>query len=213
MSGPSQTYGPVAFMKIKSSQFGRMELVVRYIGPDNHVVAMNKRNKIIFGLYVKDANNCRNSTFWVEEAVVKDLSECGPKFYGIYGINDISPYEHSWLYGEIDPETVVLSGTIPFDPLPSKPPTALDIVTPIESLEPKVQEKTLDLSFKPTALESQVTIGSIWTNGKKTWVIQDTAVETLGGRSKVRVWITDPAGKYGQAVYADGIAREYKRKK
>ncbi len=214
MSINRNEYGPVAFMKIYDSTIRNLKVIIKSVNTEtNHIVAINADNKVAFGWIAKSIiGNPKHTAVVINESRVKTINECAPRLYKAYGISDISPYEHGWLYGELESETADFGESLAFEPIldrnapvPETAPAALAIEEKPEI--PAVATKPTDP--KMSALEERVRPGTIWDNGKTTWYVRDTCWEILGGRSKLRVWIVDENGKRGQAVYAENIAKDY----
>jgi len=164
-----------------------VKLQIVHVNRDgNHVIGLIPSRKYAVGLFVASANrDIIGKAVHIKRAVIKNPEMCGTKFYGPYGISNISPFEHSWIYAEADVERVALEGEVPF--------------------------KTIPLSRQENlrnAVDS-VTVGSRWKSKNVIWVVKDSTEEKLGGRTRTRIWIETEDGRRGQAVYADSIAMKY----
>jgi hypothetical protein len=152
----------------------------------NHIVALDGQERTAYGLYVADARDSVGKSVTIATAKPRSISECPSKFYNAYRISEMfGPYESEWKYAEIDENSVVFSGEVPFRQIP------------------------LSQSEKRSILLDRVQVGSVWTDGKKQWCVKDKCMENLAGNSRMRVWITDPNGKRGQAIYATSLIEKY----
>ena len=166
---------------------GRVVLQITHVNDSkDHIVALDRNRKWAIGIYVADAKDCLLSEIILSDATVKTDSECAVRFYNTYKISESSPYESSWRYLELDTDSVLYEKDIPFIPIP------------VAKQEKK--NKLLSLAVP----------GSRWKDDKTTWIIQDSTIENLAGKSRQRVWITTEEGKRGQAVYADSLVSKYR---
>ena len=163
------------------------DFLVTYVHEDGcHIVGLKKIDKKVIFLNVANAEkSCIGETIKISSARHTSEVECPPKFYRSYGILD--PHTYGWKFMKLITGTVVFAEPPPFRPIPL-------------AREEERQSKSDSMS-----------VGSIWTNGKSTWVIKDTHLERLAGQERLRVWVTDLDGKRGQALYADSIMSAYKR--
>jgi len=162
-------------------------LIITHVNSEtNHIVALDGEAKTAYGLYVADAKDSVGKSITIQTAKPKSISECPSKFYNAYRISEMfGPYESEWKYAEIDENSVIFVGEVPFRQIP------------------------LSVQEKRELLLDKVQVGSVWTDGKKHWCVRDKCVETLAGNSKLRIWITDLLGKHGQAIYATSLIDKY----
>lgn len=152
----------------------------------SHVIGLRTDEKRVVFLNVANAESkCINETVKIASAKTLSDSDCPPKFYKPYGISD--PYAYGWKFSKLITESVVFAEEPPFRPIPLS-----------------------KNEIRGNLIDSMV-VGSVWTNGKNTWVIRDSQIEKLAGSQRLRVWVTDANGKKGQAVYADSLAVTYKK--
>jgi hypothetical protein len=163
------------------------EFRISYVHDDGcHVVGLRRYDKQVIFCNVAFADkSCIGERVAIQTARAILAVDCPPRFYKAYGILD--PYEHGWKFLKLIPGTVVFSENPPFKEIPLA--------------KAEVRQNVLDSVVKD----------SVWTNGKNTWVIQDTHLERLAGQERLRVWVTDKDGKRGQALYADSLVGAYKK--
>jgi len=163
------------------------DFVITYVPEDGcHIIGLKKIDKQV--IFVNVANVDKSAigkNVRIISAKSLSESECPPRFYKPYGIFD--PHTHGWKFLKLISGTVVFGGDLPFRPIPLA----------------KFEEKQ--------SLLDSMSVGSLWSSGKTTWVIKDTHLERLAGNERLRVWVTDLNGKRGQAIYADSIISSYKR--
>lgn len=151
----------------------------------DHVVGLIPHRKLVIGIYVSSARDVRGREIKISGAKIKIQQECPPKFYKPYKITEIGPYESNWSYAEIDVNTIIYAEDPPFIPVP------------------------ISVSERRKTMTDMVRIGSVWANGKDTWVVRDLCTESLMGKTRQRVWITTPQGKRGQAIYLESLISNY----
>jgi hypothetical protein len=167
-------------------KLGPEELIITHISDDgSHVVGLIPDKKIAMGIYVANSKDIRGHKVRIASAMISKRLECAPKFYKSYRIHELSPYESNWTYVEAISDSVIYTETPPFTPIP------------------------MSTSDRKRLLLDAVTVNSIWSNDKDTWVVRDTCIERLMGKEKVRVWVTTTAGKRGQALYAESLINGY----
>ena len=150
-----------------------------------HVIGLRKIDKKVVFLNVAHAEqSCVGQYVHILSARMIEESECPPKFYKPYGIND--PYEHGWKFQRLVNGSVIFEMKPPFREIP---------ISTAENRENNV---------------GAMKVGTSWSNGKQTWVVRDTCIEKLAGQEKLRVWITDESGRRGQAMYAESLFKSYK---
>lgn len=163
------------------------EFRISYVHDDGcHVIGLRRYDKKVVFLNVASAEkSCIGERVVIQIARCITEVECPPKFYKPYGILD--PYEHGWKFQKLIPESVIFSEPPPFNPIPlAKSETRHNVLT-------------------------NISVNSVWSNGKNTWVIKDTHMEKLAGQERMRIWVTDEKGKRGQALYADSLIGAYKK--
>lgn len=159
---------------------------ITYVHDDGeNVVGIRRLEKKVIFLNVAHADkSCLGAQVFISTAKMISESECPPKFYKPYGILD--PHEYGWRFQRLVTGSVVFENPPPFREIPIA--------------KNEVRNNIYDT----------MKIGTVWSNGKQTWVIKDIHVEKLAGQAKLRLWITDTSGKRGQAVYAESIFKGYK---
>ena len=150
-----------------------------------HLVGLVVNSILALGLFVANARKSVGETVHIRQATLKSLESCPPKFFNPYKISLISPYESDWNYGEIDFNTAIFEGEVPFTSIPLSRREAIDNAV------------------------NTVNVGSRWRSKNVIWIIKDKTEEKLANRVRSRVWIETEDGRRGQAVYADSIAMKY----
>ena len=151
-----------------------------------HVIGLRRLDKtVVFANVAHADRSCIGKRVTVESARIVAESECPSKFYKPYGILD--PHEYGWKFHKLVTGSVVFGENTPFKEIPLS----------------KAERRYNSLNIMKK--------GTTWTDGKRTWKIQDMCEERLAGNIKTRIWVTTPEGEKGQALYAESLLQTYKK--